>query len=243
MTTDAYAIYESFMRLGHSRAEPFVPEPGNVARWLWHIRNAPKVLGTPFTIDQRAVADIEDLRRLRHVVHFQEFPLKTRQVYLRIAECFAGHQVYACGSRVDGDYIDADDSNFDDIRAVRLRAFKADKIESDFDFYVEGDVAPIFPLDKVGGKADRLKIIHHMNTVEVPVFEPWDFSRLPAEEHEKVADALTRRDARALLEIHDRYRLSPYTYCCDQAGLFRWFEYGISSGKIVAMNVRDEIGR
>lgn len=243
MISDTYVIYEAFMRLGHARREAFEPSPANVARWLWHIQNAPRVIGAPILLNFRDVEEIEDLRKQRRVERFAEMPMKTRHVYLRIAECFAGNQVYACGSRVDGDYIDADDANFEAIRAIRLRAFKADKPESDFDFYVEGDVEPIFGFENIGGKADRLKIVHNMSTVEVPIFEPWDFSRLPIEEHANVTAALLRRDARALLEIHDRYRLSPYTYCCDQSGLFRWFEYGVSSGKIVATPAQNENGR
>lgn len=239
MTQDAYAIYEAFTQLAIARKEAFEPTRENVARWLWHIRNAPKVIGTPIAINLRDVEAIEDLRRMRKVSHFDEFPMSTRQVYQRIAECFAGHQVYACGSRVDGDYIDKDDPNFDIIRNIRLRAFKSDKTESDFDFYVEASAEPIFSLNDVGGKADRLTIKNNMNTVEIPVFEPWDFSRLPREEHARVIDALNRKDARALLDIHDRYRLSSYTYCCDQSGLFRWFEYGVSSGKIVATDTQD----
>lgn len=62
----------------------------------------------------------------------------------------------------------------------------------------------------------------------------WDFERLPPPEHRAVFDALQSGDVRALITIHDKYKLSPYNYCCSHDGLIAWFEHGIKTGAINA---------
>jgi len=43
----------------------------------------------------------------------------------------------------------------------------------------------------------------------------WDFTKLPKEEHAAIIQAYAENDARKLLEIHDKYKLSPHKYCCN----------------------------
>lgn len=62
----------------------------------------------------------------------------------------------------------------------------------------------------------------------------WDFSKLPQEEVNNVIEKYERRDIVALMLIHNKYKLSKVTYCCGEDGksALKWFEYGISTGKI-----------
>lgn len=60
----------------------------------------------------------------------------------------------------------------------------------------------------------------------------WDFSKLPAHEHARAIAAIEAMDFGVLIELHDRYGLSPYTYCCNKQGLLVWFRYGVASGQI-----------
>lgn len=60
----------------------------------------------------------------------------------------------------------------------------------------------------------------------------WDFSKLPAHEHARAIAAIEAMDFGVLIELHDSYKLSPYTYCCNKEGLLVWFRYGVASGQI-----------
>jgi hypothetical protein len=64
----------------------------------------------------------------------------------------------------------------------------------------------------------------------------WDFSRLPESEHGAVVTALDSGDIRTLIDIHDKYKLSPWSYCCDHNGLINWFNHGITTGAIKREN-------
>lgn len=64
------------------------------------------------------------------------------------------------------------------------------------------------------------------------VKQGWDFSRLPGSEHSAVIAAFDAGNIRALVDIHDKYKLSPYNYCCDQTGLLAWFGDAIKTGLI-----------
>lgn len=59
----------------------------------------------------------------------------------------------------------------------------------------------------------------------------WDFTKLPQTEHAAVLEAYATNDARKLLEIHDKYELSPHKYCCID-GLMAWFAWAIKNGII-----------
>lgn len=96
------------------------------------MKTAPDKWGTPITRD---LSGIEMLRKLRGVKSFDQFPESTKRVYLQVAKCFPGIQVWAFGSRVVGHYVDKRDG--EEIRAARKIAGIKDKIESDFDFLVE----------------------------------------------------------------------------------------------------------
>lgn len=62
----------------------------------------------------------------------------------------------------------------------------------------------------------------------------WNFEKLPADEHTKVVELYNSGQWFELLKIHNRYRLSENTYCCQvPTAMNRWFTYGISQKLII----------
>lgn len=51
----------------------------------------------------------------------------------------------------------------------------------------------------------------------------WDFSKLPESEYDRVALAVETANERELIRIHDEYKLSDFSYCCGQSGVYQWF--------------------
>ena len=89
---------------------------------------------------KRDLSGVEHLRSLRGVKTFADFPESTKAVYLAVAKCFPGVQVYACGSRVRGDYQLADDGFA--VSIARAVAGMKPKRESDYDFFIYGKPNP-----------------------------------------------------------------------------------------------------
>lgn len=127
------------------------------------IEKAPK--GEPVSRD---FSGVEYLRKLRGVKTFDEMPLYVRRVYLGVAKCFLGVQVWACGSRVRGDYVEPGDGV--EVRAARVAAGMKDKRESDFDFLVLDSTAqPVCELPK-NTELVRVKVPEN-EMVAIPIFE------------------------------------------------------------------------
>ena len=68
------------------------------------MKAAPDKWGTPI---KRDLSGVDHLRQLRGVKTFADFPRSTQDIYLQVARCFPGWQVWAVGSRVRGDYVTA----------------------------------------------------------------------------------------------------------------------------------------
>lgn len=87
---------------------------------------------------------INAIRAMSSVVVFSGFPIETQNMYLRIAAAYPDSNVFACGSRVRGDYVDKDSE------AVVHRARKAAGMkpteQSDFDYVVEPGAKQIHDL-------------------------------------------------------------------------------------------------
>ncbi len=96
---------------------------------------------TPVILDMSLVIE---LRKERGVKRFDEFPENTKAIYLNVAKCFPGVQVWACGSRVRGDYKSWKDNFFEWL--ARSAAGMKDKRYSDFDFWTTG--TPVCELPK-----------------------------------------------------------------------------------------------
>lgn len=129
------------------------------------MRDAPDKWGTPITRD---LTGVEHLRKIRGVKVFEDFPETTQGVYGDIAKCFPGVQVWACGSRVRGDYVDVGDYFF--VNEARKQAGMKYKKVSDFDFFVEPDAVPVMELPPNTGRV-RCRI-PESEMVAIPVHVP-----------------------------------------------------------------------
>lgn len=85
-------------------------------------------------------APLRALQQRRRVLRWEDFPAATRERYEQIARLFTG-PVWACGSRVRGDYIDHGDPP--EVAQVR-RGLGKRKPVSDYDFMAAGE--PCGPL-------------------------------------------------------------------------------------------------
>ena len=164
---DAYDTWQRFRMLHPLSREPFVDTPENRRRWLYHIDIADSMA----RLDAIRTADsLSPKIKSRSVSEFHEMPAYTRHIYGCIADCFPGIQVYAVGSRVNGDYVDADSPA--EIRRARREAGKAEKHESDFDFWIAERVSPVGYLPML---SDRL---FYLPPGEKKILVPmWDFSK------------------------------------------------------------------
>lgn len=103
---------------------------------------------------------------MRGVRLFDQMPTKTRKVYLAVAKCFPGVQVWAVGSRVRGDYVDQMDGEL--VRGARSKAGMKPKLESDFDFLVAPDAVQVGELPP---NTERVKcLIPESEKVKIPVY-------------------------------------------------------------------------
>jgi len=62
----------------------------------------------------------------------------------------------------------------------------------------------------------------------------YDWSKLPTSEHNKAIQLFNNSDWDGLLQLHDKYKISGYTYCCASSavGLLNHFAHAIQEGFI-----------
>lgn len=161
--------YNTFMLLHNRSKEKYDPTPDNVKRWEWHIRqaaNRPK--GEKVFFDYTL---IDALRKERGVTNFEQLPEITKVIYLYIASMYEGEQVYACGSRVRGDY---NEDNNEGINFARIMAGMKAQTTSDFDYYVRRGAIPKGSIpEKFNIKIDRVRAVLPLNEmIKVPIFKP-----------------------------------------------------------------------
>lgn len=139
----------------------------------------------------RDTTGVEWLREHRGVKCFEDFPYLTKRIYLNVAECFPGVQVYAVGSRVRGDYVDCADvvsqyvvysrlgkaetgneqtTFLEFVRLARNRAGMKFKQESDFDFLIlDSEGQPVCELPE---NTERVRVkVPKEEMIEIPIYE------------------------------------------------------------------------
>lgn len=143
-------------------------------------------------------------------------------MYQRIASCYPWAQVYAVGSRVRGDHADGSKKT----EQARACGGKANKW-SDYDYWVISD-KPSVHRPPAGSDRVKCRVPQH-EKIPVPM---WDFSKLPASEHQEVRRLLCTNDLIALVRLHNKYHLSDNVYCCDLVAAQRWFAWAVENGLI-----------
>lgn len=225
-----YGTFRHFKRISPNNTERYRPTAENAARWRWHIeqqrkRQAEMERAGKWERDLPGV--FVELMLQRRVTRWEEFDERTQGIYRHIADLFCGAPVYACGSRVRGDYTEYLDPP--EIKEWRKRAGKAEKESSDFDFCTPLSAVCYGELPEY---ADRLRHgVPDNEKILIPMVA-WDFTKLPEDQHGRVIELYNAGRWSELAALHDKYKLSPYDYCCDLSGLKRWYKSGIESGKI-----------
>lgn len=223
-------LFEQFKELHPNSLDEFVPSQANIQRWRWHLahakndvlpREAPKV-------DITLEAYIAQTR----VSSLEEMPLYMQERFREISNLIPGHDVYACGSRVRGGYVEA--WTPDHIKAM-VYVNRSPKKESDYDVWVQGIQHSSAELKAIRKRlpeyADILLYVPDNEKILIPKMH-WDFSKLPDHEHARVLDLWSKNDVPALAAIHNQYQLSDHNYCCKLSGVSAWFKYGIETGQI-----------
>lgn len=230
----AQDIFDKFKNLHPHNFEPYVPTSANLSRWKWHIDNQPLPVHFPPIAEN--IAPNPDALRIankRRFSSFDEMPKHMKFKYMTISALFPGLELYACGSRVKGEYIDETANSA--VRWMRSQFRKSQKIESDYDFIFQKKPdgitfeqvrkkLPAWADVLVHGVPDDEKILIPMG---------WDFERLPLSEHQKVADLFFSGNWGALMQIHNHYQLSPQNFCCDKRPVIMWFRWAIEEVKII----------
>lgn len=231
MEERAKHIYEEFKHLFPNNGEAFTPTRENVTRWDWHIRQKQgqaQAQEWRYEFDPETVEEAQALARSRKPASFEEMPAHAKTAYRFIASIFPDRQVWACGSRVSGEYLGERDGG----NIVRMRRIlgKSDKKKvSDYDFWMavepgetRGDIIKLLP-----SWADFVPSgIPGAEKLRIPMYE-WDFTKLPEHEHQRVVDAYATNQVGVLMAIHNDYRLSPEYYCCEGKAVVKWFKWAL----------------
>lgn len=151
----------------HSR-DLYNPSAANLQRWQRHITNA--LANSNLKTLELDTLEINRIREVYQVASFDKFPEGTKAVYLAVAKCFPGFQVFACGSRTRGDYVDiAANGEVDNIVLnARKRAGMRFRKQSDYDFWVEPGAVQVGELP-AGVDRARLRIPDN-EKVAIPIW-------------------------------------------------------------------------
>lgn len=227
-----YRVWRLFKQACPNNKERYRPTPANIQRWKWHIKEAAKrkeEIAQAKKWEWDLPESFLKLIERRRVRRWEDFDEKTQSIYRHIADMFPGFPVYACGSRVRGDYTEYLDPT--EIKEWRKRAGKAEKERSDYDFWTPLNAVQYGELPDY---ADRLRHgIPENEKILIPMVA-WDFTKLPNDQHGRVVELYNAKNWRELAALHDKYKLSPYDYCCELEGLKKWYKHGIETGKINA---------
>lgn len=235
MGVDARTVFKDFKTLFPNNQEGY--DPANLPRWIWHIRHSKNEERRKWlnAHGPETVEDARTLARSRSVATFEEMPEYTKTRYRALASIFIGRQIWACGSRVTGEYEDSGEG-YEVIRMREILGKKKNKKASDYDFWMKGkpgenrgDVIKLLP-----SWADFVPSgIPGAEKIQIPMYE-WDFSKLPQSEHQRVIEAYATNQVGVLMAIHNDHKLSPEHYCCDGKPVMRWFRWAIKEGIIKA---------
>lgn len=226
-TENAMALYAEFRALNPNSQEVYNPTLPNLQRWHWHINEAKfrpqyeKILpGEISSADRRFIS-------ARRFKSFSQLPEYMQARFLELAAMFMGREVWACGSRVNGTWIEKD--SLPEVARMREGLGKAPKIESDYDVYF-----PLKPDEDRGEILSRLPkwadlLPHGVPPDEKILIPMWDWAKLPKSEHAAAIEMYEGQRWGALMQLHNKYGLSPQTLCCDDKPVRKWFAWAINN--------------
>lgn len=231
---EARQIYNEYKALYPNSKAQFNTIENNLALWEWSIKQSKRrITGVEINIEpSRSAVKIKDSRK---VTSFDQLPESTKAVYLAIADYFQGVQIYATGSRVNGDYIDGNSP--DSIKEMRKELGKSEKQISDFDFtfYSKNKYENIihdckaFIYQQFGVNADACPFTLLDHKIEVPM---WNFDKLTTEQKKQARVLYLAQRWGALMKLHNDLKISPNQYCCNEAPIIKWFKWAYENDKI-----------
>jgi hypothetical protein len=227
-------IFDLYKQLYPNSKAQYVPSVNNLALWKWSIKQSKRrITGVEINIEPSESAI--KIRDSRKVLSFDQFPESTKAVYLTIADHFQGVQIYATGSRVNGDYIDG--NSLFSVRYMRNEFGKAEKQISDFDFtfYSKNRYENIiqdckyFIAQQFNAAIDACPFTLLDHKIEIPM---WDFDKLTTEQKRQARSLYLAQKWGALMKLHNDLKISPNQYCCNEAPIIKWFKWAYENDKI-----------
>lgn len=224
-TDQAKQLFEAFKALNPNCKDVFEPTLPNLQRWQWHVNESrfrpqyDKVLpGIIKTEDEKLVS-------ARAFRTFGQMPKYMQNRFRTLAALFLGREVYATGSRVNGDWIEIDSPTH--IARLRESLGKSPKLESDYDICIE-----LFPGENRDELTAKLPpwgdlLPHGVKSEQKVLIPMWNWDKLPESEYQNAIDLFNAQRWGALMALHNKYGLSPQTLCCDDAPVRTWFEWAI----------------
>ncbi len=131
---DAHGLLAEFRAKHPNNSEGLPLTPENITRLQWHLKQELRK-GDFVQIEYKENATARQIADSRRFETWEQMPAYMRANYLRIADCYAGSQVFACGSRVTGEYLER--WSGPEIRQMRDNLCKSEKEESDYDFLIK----------------------------------------------------------------------------------------------------------
>lgn len=216
-------LFAEFKRIHPNNKEEFAPTETNVARWKYHISAAHSAPKFPSAVG--VIAGRSALARLsagRQAAGFFDLPYIAQRVFEACAQCFVpGTEVFAVGSWVNGSWVWNGQPIF--VYESRMRIGKTNSC-SDFDIFVAPGAQQ---MAKLPAAAEVVRAAGIDKKIKIPM---WDFAKLPEEKREEFLQAYNSGDIDRVVAMHDEYRLSEYSYCCDLSGIGNWVEWAIKNG-------------
>ena len=160
VTGEALLAWQRFKDLHPNTPENPDYSEASVKRWLYHINEAEKNKG--FEKVELDTKDISFFRENYRVQNWCSMNMSQISVYSKIAECFPGVEVWACGSQMRGDHISAEHYDERIVDARRKAGMRTDRM-SDFDFWVHPNAQPVKELpinaDRYRGKFNEKEMV------------------------------------------------------------------------------------
>lgn len=221
------ALFEHFKELHPNNQEVYVETLENAMRWKYHVDQREKEKQHPQLVLETSLEALQQ-SEMRRYEELSAMPSYMRERFLLLASLFPGRMVYAAGSRVSGGYVE--EWSDDNVRELRRKLGKKDRRKSDYDIALDM---------QQGERVEELRaalpswadLLPFGSADKIPI-GMWDFSKLPEQEHENAITHFSNRQWGKLMDMHNKYSLSPNPQCCNSGPTQRYFRWAIEKGLI-----------